>query len=101
MYVRTSPTCGAGQSVVGAVEPMSSMINFASSAIPSSVLVPIVASEPPAFPDVDVPWPDGQKPLLMLSLCASGSPPVHGSMPLYGLIGMYRTSFRRVRSVVL
>src|SRR6266540_7191499 len=101
MYVRTSPTWGAGQLVVGATEPMSSMMSFALRAIPSSWLVPIGASEPAALPDVDVPWPDGQNPLFTLSLWASGSPPVHGSIPLYGLIGMYRTSFRRVRSVVL
>ena len=83
------------------MDPMSSMMIFAPIAIPSCGLAPIPASDPPAFPDVEVPWPEGQPPAFTLSLCASGSPPVQGSIPRYGLIGMYRTSFLRVMSVVL
>src|SRR2546428_4140559 len=101
MYERRSPTEGDGHVAVGPTVPMSWMMIFASGAIPSWLLVPTPASEPPAFPEVDVPWPEGQPPALTLSFTASGSPPVHGLTPRYGLIGMYRTSLRRVRSVVL
>ena len=96
-----SPTRGDGQFIVGPTAPMSWMMSFASIAMPSCGLVPTVASEPPALPDVDVPCPDGQPPPFTLSLWASGSPPVHGSIPLNVLMGMYRTSFRRLMSVVL
>src|SRR2546428_11569062 len=101
MYERMSPTRGDGQPMVGPTLPMSWTMSFASKAMPSCVLVPTVASDPAALPDVDVPCPEGQPPPLMLSLRASGSPPVHGSIPLPGLISMYRTSFRRLVSVVL
>src|SRR2546428_1017795 len=102
MYERMSPRGGDGQPMVGPTLPMSWTMSFASKAMPSCVLVPIGgASDPAALPDVDVPCPEGQPPPLMLSLRASGSPPVHGSIPLPGLMSMYRTSFRRLVSVVL
>ena len=101
MYERTSPF-PAGHDVVTPMVPMSWMMIFAPTAMPSWLLVPIGgSSEPTAFPEVEVPWPEGHPPLFALSLRASASPPVHGSIPWYGLIGMYRTSFRRERSVVL
>src|SRR2546425_1212320 len=100
MYGRMSPFAPP-HGIVGPTDPMSSMMTFAPIAIPSCGLTPIVTSDPPAFPEVEVLWPEGHPPALTLSLCASGSPPVQGSIPRYGLIGMYRTSFRRVMSVVL
>jgi len=76
------------------------MISFAFGAMPSSGLEPIPASEPPARELVEVPWPEVAPPEIA-SFTASGSPPVHGSIPRNALIGMYRISFRRVGSVVL
>src|SRR3989304_865722 len=70
------------------------MISFAFGAMPSSGLEPIPASEPPARELVEVPWPEVAPPEIA-SFTASGSPPVHGSIPRNALIGMYRISFRR------